>query len=164
MTINENTIFKAVLKSPLIGSLISLFLFFIYYILALMFKSNNQEITSIAYWITSVWSFIKITPIVFICFSIVSYIVSIPFGIILYKLQNKYCFSEGYFWFYSFAIGLILGLVFGLINCYYENNIGKTILITLSFSFGALFNSSLFSVLTGKIPEKYKYSNKFTNK
>lgn len=157
MSVNQYSDKKALWISPLLGAFFSISVFFIYYIILLLYHSDTTSLLSPLFWLKSLGNFLLNIPLLLIAFSLISYFFTIPIGIALFKIKEKHFLQEGVFWFMAGLVGLFLGIVVGYSIYYHDKSIFKLIVVIFCFSFGALFNASLFSVLTGRIKNTYKY-------
>ena len=137
---------KKVLLAPLMGATISLFVFTIY-----LLSTINYQTTSV---LDLAFSFLKILPLIFFIFIVISYVVGAIVGVPLIYIKNKFFLSPQLFWFSAFIVCFILGVVAGIINYQIESSIAKALAIYLSFTFGGLFSASLYSVLNGEVESK----------
>lgn len=154
MNINNKSAKQALLISPLLGGLFSLIVFIIYFFVLLYLNTTN--VSSSEVWFNAAWNLFTYLPIIALIFIFISYVFSATIGVALFKLKQHYFLSSGVFWFLAWIVGTMIGLIFGGFNYYLENNAGKFFVIVFCFSLSAVFNASLFSVLTGDIAEKYK--------
>jgi hypothetical protein len=137
---------RAYLYSPVIGAVFAGLSFWLYS-LGLIFKELNTipgKLTILNF----ISNAISLLPIFLIVSLIVSYLLFYPLHIIIEKIKYKYNLKEGAGWALMFLCGLTIGSSIVILT--YNHNIFKTILIILVCSFGLMFNSSLFSVITNK--------------
>jgi hypothetical protein len=134
-----------IILSPLLGSLMAT-------ILMLIYGSIESSIN-----IQNVVDLISIFPITFLIISIISYLFSIPIGLILIKENNKRLWSDGFFIFLCSVVGSVLGLVFSIISFNIGGGILKTVFIFTSFFLAATFNGSFYITLN-------REANKLNNK
>lgn len=137
---------KKVLLAPLMGATISLFIFTIY-----LLSTINYQTTSV---LNLAFSLLKVLPLFFFIFIVISYVVSAVVGIPLVYIKNKFFLSPKLFWLLTFTVSFILGVIAGVMNYQIESITGKAIAIYLSFTFGGLFSASLYSVLNGEVESK----------
>lgn len=131
---------------PLMGAFIGM-LSFIPYLLMVANYQNNSIISVF-------WGLFKILPIIFFIFALISYIICFTIGWILIVIKTKYQLSANMFWLLTFFSSLMIGLIVGQTNYYYEMSGLKYLTIVIGISLGGLFTSSLYSVLSGeKLPK-----------
>lgn len=157
MNINNKNPKSALYISPLLGGIFSLILFIVYYFILLLQQSDMSSLLSLEYWLHSTWVLIQITPLLLIAFCMISYLCSCTVGILLYKLKNYFYLSSEFFWLMSWFAGLFIGFICVYFSYKPQTTILQSGVILICFSFGALFNSSLFCVLIGDIKKHYKY-------
>lgn len=131
--------------SPLLGSLIATILMLIYAGIDVSLKLEN------------LMDLISIFPMTFLIFSIISYLFSIPIGLLLIKKKEQKLWSDNFFILMTGIIGIFLGLVFSLIIFNIEANTLKTIFVFISFVMAGVFNGSFYITLKKEI-------NKVNNK
>lgn len=134
---------KKVLLAPLMGAMISVFIFVIYLISIADYKTHS--ISNI------VFSLFNSVPVMVILFIIISYVIAAVIGIPLIFIKNKYLLSPKFFWFLAWIIFSITGLLAAILNFKVEANIAKALAICLSFTFGGLFSASLYTVLNDEV-------------
>lgn len=157
MDINNKSPKQALLISPLLGGLFSLLVFIVYFFILIFTNTTNASSADV--WFNAAWNLFTYLPIIAFILISISYIFSATIGIALFKLKQYYFLSSGVFWFLAWILGTVVGLIFGGFNYYLENNVAKFCVIVFCFSLSAVFNASLFSVLTGDIADKYKLKN-----
>lgn len=153
MDINNISPKKALLISPLLGGLFSLIVFVIYFSILLLNTTRNPSSDML---FSATWGLLTYLPLIALMFIFISYLLSATLGLLLFKLKEYYFLSSGVFWLLAWIVGTIVGIGFGTFNYYIESDLGKVFVIVFCFSLGAVFNASLFSVLTGDIAERYK--------
>lgn len=136
---------KLILLAPVMGGLISLFIFSSYLMATASYEENS--------FFKVFYSLVKILPMVMLSLTIISYIVCLIVGVPLIYIKNKYLLSPSLFWFLSLNVFFILGVAAGILNYQLDKNINKSLTIFLSVTFGGFFSSSLFSVLNGDIKD-----------
>lgn len=134
-----NNIKKAAYKSPILGSLF-LTLLSIVYICIFVLSSDNTLSNNII-------AVINIIPILFIFFSIISYIISIPVGFFLYREMERNLREYKFFINFSLLIGFILSLVIALIDYSLHYTLAKCFFIVIGISLMATMNANYFLVL-----------------
>lgn len=135
---------KAALISPILGSIILTLMSLLYSFCLLDY--TNYKINN---FFNSIINILYLLPTLLIIFSFISYSLSFSLGFIIYKINNYLNLSQGFFWFFSFLFSLLISLLF-----FDNKNLVKSIFIVISLIMMGTFNSSLFSVLTGKVKIK----------
>lgn len=143
------TIKKSALLAPILGSIISTVIWFSYSIISIGFNDKYTEVTQ---WINLLLNAIKIIPLLFIIFLLFLYVCEYSIGLLLYKCKVKYKISQLIFYFYSFMISIIIGLVLGYVL--FKNNDVKYILTVFSIGLSGVFTSSLFIVLSEPLEKR----------
>lgn len=139
---------KAILP-PLFSAFIS-YVFLAFYLFFHSFDTNNIW----HYLYNYLLGIFKIFPITYFGLSLISYFYYFTVGKIIIKVKNKYFLSTGFFWLLSFLTGSLIGFILAGIIYYYKHSWGQSIWIFMSFSLGATFLSSLYSVLSGEVETK----------
>lgn len=131
---------KAALISPLLGATI-LTISALIYLLIFNFSFNEAEFGSILAGI------LKVIPILFVIFSIISYFISLPIGLILYKELIKNLRTEIFFINMSLFIGFSLSILLAIINYQLSHSLAKSFFIVIGISIMAIANANYFLIL-----------------
>lgn len=144
-----NNIKKPLLISPLLGA-IFLTVLCVTYILLFVTSFNMNNI----------YSLFKILPILFIVFSIVSYIISVPLNVVLYKKMENDLKDDKFFVNMSLFSGFIISLILSVIDYNFHQSVIKSLFIIFGMSLMTTINANYFLVLAKIITIKDKQNEK----
>lgn len=136
---------SALLKSPLIGA----FLLTVTSIFYFTFSMVSIDINNLSATFEQLMGVVKLIPLMFIIFSIISYIFFIPVGYLLYKDLNNNFKIERFFINASMLIGFILSIIISYFDYNHYHLLAKSFFIVIGFSLMATGNAVYFLVLSG---------------
>lgn len=149
-----NNIKKSMYKSPLLGAIFLTLLSLIY--TAIFVLSYQDGLTN------NVIAVFTITPVLLISFILISYVISIPIGCLIYQEMQKNFRTEKFFVNLSLLIGFLLSIVIAVIDYSYHHILAKSFFIVIGISLMAIINANYFLILAGiiKIKEKNNENTK----
>lgn len=136
---------KAYLYSPLLGGAFSGILFCIYSVFITSEQLKKQGIFSLVELFANA---ITIFPILIFINVIIFYALAIPLLKFFIMIKDKYFLKNGHFWALMFFTGLVIGIIISLYFYSVQPLLGRSIVIIIGLSFGLMFTSSFFSVIT----------------
>lgn len=147
---------KAAYKSPLLGA-IFLTVWSLFYIAIFILSLQDGLVNNIS-------AVFKIIPILFILFSTISYVVSLPIGFFIYKEMQRNLRTENFFVNISLLIGFIISILFSIVDYSVHHILAKSFFIVIGFSLMAIINANYFLILAEiiKIKEKKNENTKGT--
>ena len=147
---------SALLKSPLIGA----FLLTVTSIFYFTFSMVSIDINNLSATFEQLMGVVKLIPLMFIIFSIISYIFFIPVGYLLYKDLNNNFRSERFFINASMLIGFILSIIISYFDYNHYHLLAKSFFIVIAITVMATANASYFMVLSEHIKIKENNNEK----
>lgn len=137
---------KSYILSPLLGALISTLVFWIYSLFVMNeyidVPLNTQQYISNAISLLLTFSGLML---------ILSYIFFFPLLFLGKIIQKKFFLKEKEMWAVMFFVSLLIGILLGTINYINTDKLSLFFIITFTFTFSMLFNTSLYSVLNKKV-------------
>lgn len=137
---------KSYILSPLLGATLSTLVFWIYG-LSLITVYSETPLTTQQYLANAVSLLFTFSGLMLI----LSYIFFYPLLFVSKTIQNKFNLTEKAMWAVMFFISLFIGILLGTINYINTDKLGLFFIITFTFTFAMLFNTSLYSVLNKKV-------------
>lgn len=142
---------KPLFKSPLLGAVFLTLLFIIYiFLFVVSFNSLGNDIASL----------FKVLPIIFIFFTAISYLVSVPLNFFLYQKMENDLKKTSFFINMALLVGFLISLAIATTEYTIHHILAKSYFIVIGMSLMTTINANYFLVLAKIITIKEKKDDK----